>query len=99
VVIIGTYPYPLRHSLASLYFLLSRVRSSKQILSKHISLQTHWPGPPVGWLRPHRHQASTIPPRAAAAAASVRHAAASPPPGLNQPTGGLVEARRFVTHH
>jgi hypothetical protein len=31
VVIIGTYPYPLRHSLASLYVLLSRVRSSKQL--------------------------------------------------------------------
>eukprot|EP01047_Picozoa_sp_COSAG01_P031123 COSAG01_NODE_2196_length_8179_cov_17.030322_4_plen_1365_part_00 len=31
VLVIGTYPYPLRHSLASLYVMLSRVRSSKQL--------------------------------------------------------------------
>jgi hypothetical protein len=31
VVIIGTYPFPLRHSLSSLYVLLSRVHSSHQL--------------------------------------------------------------------
>eukprot|EP01047_Picozoa_sp_COSAG01_P084658 COSAG01_NODE_18262_length_1088_cov_1.515672_1_plen_60_part_10 len=31
VLVIGTYPFPLRHSLASLYVLLSRVHSSDQL--------------------------------------------------------------------